>query len=89
MKRTQQTAKSFDECNIEIHALPFRMKSEMTEKELIEIIKSNVKANLAALIFATKVDILANLKAKCKGAEKWLAESRQRSRHANEVSFYD
>uniref|UniRef100_A0A1B0AEG3 Uncharacterized protein n=1 Tax=Glossina pallidipes TaxID=7398 RepID=A0A1B0AEG3_GLOPL len=44
-----------------------------------------VKPSLATLIFATKVESVAELKAECKKAEKLLKESRARLRHINEI----
>uniref|UniRef100_A0A1B0G5D2 Uncharacterized protein n=1 Tax=Glossina morsitans morsitans TaxID=37546 RepID=A0A1B0G5D2_GLOMM len=47
--------------------------------------KSNFKPSLATLIFVTKVESVAELKAECKRAEKLLKENRTRPRHVNEV----
>uniref|UniRef100_A0A1A9YUI4 Uncharacterized protein n=1 Tax=Glossina morsitans morsitans TaxID=37546 RepID=A0A1A9YUI4_GLOMM len=60
-------------------------RRKIPEPELIKIMKSNVEPRLATLIFATKVESVAELKAECKRAEKLLKENRTRPRHVNEV----
>uniref|UniRef100_A0A1A9WJV5 Retrotrans_gag domain-containing protein n=1 Tax=Glossina brevipalpis TaxID=37001 RepID=A0A1A9WJV5_9MUSC len=47
MNRKQQPAESFEDYNVDIHNLRFKMKNKMPESELIKIIKSNVKPRLS------------------------------------------
>uniref|UniRef100_A0A1B0A7A9 Retrotrans_gag domain-containing protein n=1 Tax=Glossina pallidipes TaxID=7398 RepID=A0A1B0A7A9_GLOPL len=81
-ERKQQQPVSFEDYYAEIHDLTFRLRRQIPESELIKIMKSNVKPSLATLIFATKVESVAELKAECKRTEKLLKE---RSRQVNEV----
>uniref|UniRef100_A0A1B0BCL6 Retrotransposon gag domain-containing protein n=1 Tax=Glossina palpalis gambiensis TaxID=67801 RepID=A0A1B0BCL6_9MUSC len=86
MERKQQQSESFDDYCAKIYDLTFNMRRKIPEWELIKVIKSNVKSSLATLIFATKVENVAELKFECKRAEKLLRESRARTRRASKVS---
>uniref|UniRef100_A0A1A9WIZ0 Peptidase A2 domain-containing protein n=1 Tax=Glossina brevipalpis TaxID=37001 RepID=A0A1A9WIZ0_9MUSC len=88
MERKQQPFESFDEYYGDIHDLRFRMKNKMPEFELIKVIKSNLRAALASLIFAIIVDNIADLRAECKRAEKFLRENRQKYRQINEIECW-
>uniref|UniRef100_A0A1B0GEZ4 Retrotransposon gag domain-containing protein n=1 Tax=Glossina morsitans morsitans TaxID=37546 RepID=A0A1B0GEZ4_GLOMM len=81
----QQQSESFEDYYAETHDLTFRLRRKIPEPELIKTMKSNVKPSLATLIFATKVESVAELKAECKRAEKMLKGNRTRPRHVNEV----
>uniref|UniRef100_A0A1A9WLM9 Retrotransposon gag domain-containing protein n=1 Tax=Glossina brevipalpis TaxID=37001 RepID=A0A1A9WLM9_9MUSC len=80
MERKQQPFESFDEYYGDIHDLRFRMKNKMPEFEL--------KPALASLVFAIKVDNIADLRAECKRAEKFLRENRQKYRQVNEIECW-
>lgn len=53
----------FEDYYAEIHDVTFRLRRK-PEQELIKIIKSNVKPSLATVIYATKVENIAEIKLK-------------------------
>lgn len=69
MERKQLVAESFDDFYGEVHDLTFKLRNKIPEKELVGIIKGNLKPYLANLTFASKMNTLADLKAECRRAE--------------------
>lgn len=85
MERKQQPSESFEDFYGEIHNLTFRLRKKMPEKELVGIIKGNLKSSLACLIFSAKIEKLSDLKSECKRAEKLVRENRSRYRQVSEI----
>ncbi|XP_036325534.1 uncharacterized protein LOC118738714 [Rhagoletis pomonella] len=85
MERKQMPNESFDEFYSEIHNMTFRLRKKIPEKEMVGIIRGNIKSYIANLTFASKMETLAELKAECKRAEKVIKENRSRARAINEL----
>lgn len=86
MERKQQVGEEFEEFYTDIHNLTFRLRKKIPEKELVGILRSNLRSNLASLTFSANITTIAELKSEVKRAEKLLKESRQRSRNISELS---
>lgn len=77
--RKQQFGESFDDFYAEMHKISFGIqKKKLSESELVNIIKGNLRGQLATMLFATPTSTLAELKAECRRAEKVIKEHRQK-----------
>lgn len=85
----QQPGQSFEEFYTEIHNLTFKLHKRVPERELVQIIRNNLRSNMATLIFSATIETIAELKRECKRAEKLLKENRQRPRVVNSLDRED
>jgi len=85
VERKQQYGETFDDFYAEMHNISFRLRNRMPEKDLVDIIKNNLRGSLASLIFHCTIYTLTKLKQECKRAEKMLKESRTKARQVSEV----
>ncbi|XP_017483019.1 PREDICTED: uncharacterized protein LOC108371909 [Rhagoletis zephyria] len=87
MERKQQVQESFEDFYGDVHSLTFRLRKKIPEKELVGIIRGNLKPYLANLTFASKMETLADLKSECKRAEKVMRDNKNRPKQVNEIDF--
>lgn len=87
MERKQQVQESFEDFYGDVHNLTFRLRKKIPEKELVGIIRGNLKPYLANLTFSSRIETLAELKNECKRAEKVIRENKSRPRHVNEIDY--
>ena len=87
VERKQQPNESFEDFYAEIHNISFRLHNKMSEKELVDIIKNNLRGHLATMIFPCAVKTLSELKAECKKAERVWRDSRPKGRPVNELQW--
>lgn len=89
MDRKQQPGEGFEDFYTEIHNLTFRLQKRIPEKELVQIVRGNLKSNIASLIFSSTVETIKELKRECKRAEKLVKDSRQRPKPVSELNVFD
>lgn len=87
--RKQNIGESFDDFYAEIHDIYFRLKKKIPEKELVGIVKENLRPNLASLTFSSKIETLAELRRECRRAEKLLRDNKLRIRPVHELQVLD
>lgn len=85
MDYKQQPGQEFEDFYMEIHNLTFRLRKKIPEIELVQIIKSNLRSNIASLVFSATIETIAELKKECKRAEKLIKEIRHRPKLVNEI----
>jgi len=69
-----------------MHNLSFGLQKKLSERELVDIIKGNLKGQLATMLFSCTIFTLADLKKECHRAEKVIRDSRQKPRQIHEIS---
>lgn len=89
MDRKQQPGEHFEEFYTDIHNLTFRLRKKIPEHELVQIVRANLRSNIASLIFSATITTISDLRRECRRAEKLIKESRQRSRPLSEVSKWN
>lgn len=87
--RKQNVGESFDDFYAEIHDISFRLKKKIPEKELVGIVRENLRPNLASLTFSSRIESLADLRKECRRAEKLIKDAKTRIRPVHEVQFVD
>lgn len=85
VQRKQQIGESFDDFYTDMHNLSFGLQRKMAERELVDIIKGNLRGQMAAMLFPLAIFTLADLKNECRRAEKLIREHRQKPRVVNEI----
>ncbi|XP_037929927.1 uncharacterized protein LOC119664528 [Teleopsis dalmanni] len=85
MERKQQPNEDFKRFYKDIHDLTFRLKRKIPEPDLAAIIKNNIRAGLASLLFSATFSSLTDLRRECNRAEKLLRENKRRNQHISEV----
>jgi len=87
VERKQQVGESFDDYYTDMHNLSFRLqKKKLSERELVDIIKGNLKGPLANMLFPLTIFTLVDLKRECHRAEKVLRDNKLKVRPVNEIS---
>ena len=88
VERKQQVGESFDDFYTDIHNLSFRLQTKLPEQQLVKIIKSNLRGNLAMMLFSSNILTLSDLQRECRKAEKvWKDTRPTKNKVVNEIEF--
>ena len=82
----EQPGESFEDYYTAMHNLSFGLQKKLSERELVDIIKGNLKGQLATMLFSCTIFTLADLKRECLRAEKVLRDSKPKQKQVNELS---